>query len=134
MPEDTDVVVVRFSPFSEAGIEKSIRRQVESDFQNGVEPRQGLSVFADAVAGDEDFEAAVLRICKIAKAHVGGERVSVTTEVTLNQKGYALHLNEPPEGHYLVGHPDLSQMPHIAGLVDLFSEGRQKNPALGEGE
>jgi hypothetical protein len=133
MDDDGSVVVIRFSPFTEAGLMKSIRRQVEFDYQSGISPRNGVSVFAGAAKSGETVTDTVNRLCEFASANAGGERVAVTTELTLNQKGYALHLSEPPAGHYLVGNADLSVEPQLPGLAEIFAENRQKNSAYGKG-
>ncbi|GGI43947.1 hypothetical protein GCM10010932_02140 [Agromyces flavus] len=127
---DGSAIVVRFAPFTREGLEKSAAKQALSDQAKGRPARRGVSVFATHVDVGESLDDAVRRICEHASRFCGGERVAVVAESTLNQEGYALHLSEPPDAHYLVGTADLSELPDFSRLAELLRDDRRDNPGF----
>ena len=131
--DDFTAIVVRFSPFTESGMLKNVEKQRVRDQISGVPERLGVSVFASPREPGESVEDTVQRICNEVRNYASGERLAVASEQVLNNAGYALHLNEPPPGHYLVGKAVLTEMPDLEGLAKILSLDRRKNLAFKEG-
>lgn len=132
--EAPDVVVIRFRPYAIVGLQNSVVKQVTSDEIKARKVRHGVSVFADSVRDDEEFDEAVRRLCEAARAHAGGPKVAVTTEAALKERGYCLYEAIPPELHYLLGGKDIhSPPPPLEDLADLFAADVRDNPVFEKG-
>ncbi len=137
MPETSDCrerVVVRFNPFGIESLTNSVERQAIADLAKSRPVRYGVSVFGDYLQDGEDLETAAFRLCQEITHHVaGGNRLAITSERRLRERGYALHEAIPPDKHYLVGGETLESRPQLDNLVSEFEQLRRQNPALKEG-
>ncbi len=92
-------------------------------------PRRGVSVFAKTRDVGATVDDTISELVEMARGFASGERLAVATADSLGQRGFVLHLNEPPRGHYLVGKEDLSEMPDTAELASVFDLDRRRNRA-----
>lgn len=133
---DDDLVIVRFGPFTPAGLKKNAEKTRLRDLAEGREPvTYGVSVFAIVPKTGETVQQSADRLCQQLTNVAGapnGDRVAVTQARTLESKGFRLRLDEPPPGHYLVGSVEPTTMPDVEAMSAEFAT-RQKNPAFERG-
>ncbi|MFK4760286.1 hypothetical protein ACI3KS_05060 [Microbacterium sp. ZW T5_45] len=131
--EGFERVVIRFNPFGVESLRNSVRKQALGDLAKARPVKYGVSVFGDVIRDDEDMDSAADRLCsEITHNVAGGDRMTVTTETRLRERGYALHEAVPPEKHYLVGGSDLAIEPDLDSLAEEFQDRRRNNPAFKE--
>ncbi|MBZ4618832.1 hypothetical protein [Mycobacterium avium] len=126
------LLIARFGPWSAEGCRKNAQGTYEDDVENGHEPaRYGVSVFGGHLRVGETRDDLVCRICGCVP--VTGRKVAVVWADELEQQGWAVHLNMPPDMHYLVGQGGLAELPDFDALALLWAEHKVNNPALQKG-
>jgi hypothetical protein len=125
---DGSPIVIRFAPFTAQGMMNSARKQYERDLDDGVPPRLGVSVFAQDASAGESVHVILEALCRIALP-TGGPKVAMISKNELLATGHTTHEAPPDACHYLMGRPNLSDVPDTVAIADLLKEARYDNPA-----
>ncbi|MER6302055.1 hypothetical protein ABT247_21195 [Kitasatospora sp. NPDC001539] len=123
-----ELLVVRFSPFTERGLTEHAEDEYERLSALGETPIYSVSTFGlIREHSSHSIDEMIETICR--EAPCGGKNVCVTTRSALEDNGFRVQLSEPPRHHYdLVIGNELNAV-DVKRLEGLLAAGRRRNPA-----
>lgn len=129
MNADRRLLIVRFSPFTAEGCRANAEGTYVDDLAEGRPGRYGVSTSGIVVGTDESVDAAIIRLRSIVPLR--GKQVAPVWAHDLDSRGWAVVPDMPPDGHYLVGKGDLTEMPDFADLALIWADAKRVCPTWG---
>jgi hypothetical protein len=128
MSDEGRLLIARFGPWSADGCRRNAQGTYDEDIQAGRNPpRYGVSVFGGHLHRTETRDDLIRRICSCVP--VSGKKVAVIWADELEQTGWEVRPDTPPDMHYLVGQGGFTDPPDVDSLESVWNEHKTNNPA-----
>ncbi len=126
------LLIVRFAPFSAQGCRANARGTYDSDLEQGLRGRYGVSVRGVMVSDGESPDEAIIRLR--ASTPLRGKDIASVWADVLGEAGFRVVPDMPPDMHYLVGQDDMVRMPDCDALALVWSSTRRRCPTWRRGK
>lgn len=129
MAGDGHLLIVRFSPFSADKCRENAQATFDSDLDEGRPGRYGVSTSGITVRPGESMDAAIIRLRTMVSLR--GKHVAPVWASVLEEQGWTVVPDMPPDAHYLIGRGDLTAMPDFADLALIWANAKRVCPTVG---
>lgn len=126
------LLIVRFAPFSAEGCRANARKTYDRHLEQGLNGRYGVSVSGVMVRQGESDDEAIIRLR--AAVPLKGKAIAPVWADTLEELGFCVVPDMPPDMHYLVGQDDMVRMLDCDALALVWSSTRRKCPTWRSGK
>lgn len=121
-----DHLVARGWNWSATTLRASAERDLRSQQASAAsEPVASVSVFAMVHDGTGDVEDLKIRLIEHVSSILNSKYIGFTSGSKLQQGGFEMRSNEPPQHHYDILTPDLTDMARFEKLSESFEDKRK---------